>query len=215
MQSPMSQFMRYSSRDCAGSILLAYSWRAETPIAVSSGIVSLTHFFLAPWNEISMNSSFGLITGDLLGAGGIWNCWWEVHCFVYRWKVMWRRRGKFQWRNCQGNFFIIFFFLHRRFSLALSVCLVLLWHVVFTDTKAHLPATFHTLYVYKFTNTVLLCSLQAYAITAIMKIYAFEISAGRKVDLLPEVSISFPLANAVWRSDLWTLSQSSSTMYLV
>lgn len=29
--------------------------------------------------------------------------------------------------------------------------------------------------------------LQAYAVTAIMKIYAFEMSAGRKVDMLPEV----------------------------
>lgn len=30
-------------------------------------------------------------------------------------------------------------------------------------------------------------SLQAYAITAIMKVGAFEIAAGRKLDLLPEV----------------------------
>lgn len=29
--------------------------------------------------------------------------------------------------------------------------------------------------------------LKAYAITALMKIYAFEIAAGRKVDMLPEV----------------------------
>lgn len=31
--------------------------------------------------------------------------------------------------------------------------------------------------------------LQAYAVTAIMKIYAFEISARRKVDMLPEVHV--------------------------
>jgi len=29
--------------------------------------------------------------------------------------------------------------------------------------------------------------LKAYAVTALMKIYAFEIAAGRKVDMLPEV----------------------------
>ena len=29
--------------------------------------------------------------------------------------------------------------------------------------------------------------LKAYAVTSLMKIYAFEIAAGRKVDMLPEV----------------------------
>lgn len=29
--------------------------------------------------------------------------------------------------------------------------------------------------------------LKAYAVTALMKVYSFEIAAGRKVDMLPEV----------------------------
>lgn len=34
---------------------------------------------------------------------------------------------------------------------------------------------------------VILLILKAYAVTALMKIYSFEIAAGRKVDMLPEV----------------------------
>lgn len=37
--------------------------------------------------------------------------------------------------------------------------------------------------------------LKAYAITALMKIYAFEIVTGRKVDILPEVDFFPPFAN--------------------
>ena len=43
--------------------------------------------------------------------------------------------------------------------------------------------------------------LKAYAVTALMKIYGFEIVAGRKVDMLPEVGFQtlegkFVIANA-------------------
>lgn len=37
------------------------------------------------------------------------------------------------------------------------------------------------------TGTNLLCVVKAYAITALTKIYSFEIAAGRKVDMLSEV----------------------------
>lgn len=44
-----------------------------------------------------------------------------------------------------------------------------------------------TFYIFFINWTRILLLLKAYAVTAIMKIYAFEIAAGRKVDMLDEV----------------------------
>ena len=97
----------------AGGVIFAYYWGAEASICVSSSMFFPTMIYLFSlnmyctlvplWNILLLLlPPWVMITGHLLGLGGIWNCWWKVLCFIHHWKVVWCGRVIFKWWNRQG-----------------------------------------------------------------------------------------------------------------